>query len=102
MRFNPLPDPNEKMNPVNIDPLSFLNGETAGSQKNAESDLIQSLLHEIIRVKELIKRYNLIPNNGGHKAMSILNELISEAYDSLVKYDVMLMKKYYDLLQNCD
>ena len=101
MLINPLSDPNEKMNSANIDPLSFLNGETAGLQNNPDADLLQSLLYEIMRVKELVKNYDSVPENG-HIAVSILNELISEAYDSLVKYDLILMKKYYDLLQNCD
>ena len=101
MRINPLSDPSEKTNPVNIDPLNFLNGDIAGLKNNLEADLIQSLLYEIVRVKELIKNYDSIPDNG-HIATPILNELISEAYDSLVKYDIVLMKKYYDLLQNCD
>lgn len=101
MRVNPLSDPDQKANPANIEPLNLLNGEIAGLQNNPQADLIQSLLYEIVRVKELIKKYDSVPNNG-HIATSILNELISEAYDSLVRYDIILMKKYYDLLQNCD
>lgn len=100
MRTNPLSDPNEKTNAANIDPLNFLNGELV-LQNNLGADLTQSLLYEIDRVKELIKKHDSIPGNG-HIATSILNELLAEAYDSLVKYDLILMKKYYDLLQNCD
>ena len=84
------------------DPLSFLNNESARLQNNSQSDLIQSLLYEIIRVKDLIKYYDSIPNGGGLLGASILNELVAEAYDSLVNYDTVLMNKYYDLLQNCD
>jgi hypothetical protein len=101
MRVNPLSDPNENMNSAKLDHLSFLNGETAELQSASESDLVQALLGEIVRVKELIKSYDGVPG-GGHIATPILNELVSEAYDSLVKYDIVLMKKYYDLLQNCD
>ena len=86
---------------ANIDPLSFLN-DNSGIPKVPQTDLIQSLLYEIIRVKELISYYDSIPNSGGQLGSSILNELISEAYASLVNYDVVLMKKYYDLLLNCD
>jgi hypothetical protein len=60
------------------------------------------LLYEIIRVKDLIRYYEDIPNGAGALGASILNELVSEAYNSLVNYDTTLMRKYYDLLLNCD
>jgi hypothetical protein len=84
------------------DPLDFLNNNLGGMQAGSQTDLIQHLLYEIIRVKELIKYYDSIPNGGGQLGSSILNELVAEAYNSLVNYDVILMKKYYDLLLNCD
>jgi len=84
------------------DPLDFLDNNANSIQNSAHTDLIQQLLYEIIRVKELIKYYDSIPNGGGQLGASILNELVSEAYSSLVNYDTILMKKYYDLLLNCD
>jgi len=84
------------------DPLDFLDNNAGGIQSGSQTDLIQHLLYEIIRVKELIKYYDSIPNSGGQLGSSILNELVAEAYNSLVNYDVVLMKKYYDLLLNCD
>ena len=90
------------MNSAKNDPLGFLNTNPHGFQNDPQADLIQSLLYEIIRVKELIKYYDSIPNGGGRTGSSILNELVSEAYSSLVNYDTILMKKYYDLLLNCD
>lgn len=85
------------------DPLDFLNNNSSsGTPANSKTDLVQLLLYEIIRVKELIAYYDSIPNGGGQLGSSILNELVIEAYDSLVNYDLVLMKKYYDLLQNCD
>jgi hypothetical protein len=84
------------------DPLDFLNSTSGGIQGGSQMDLIQQLLYEIIRVKDLIKYYDSIPNGGGQLGSSILNELVAEAYNSLVNYDVILMKKYYDLLLNCD
>lgn len=90
------------MMPAADDPLSFLNNESARLKNNSQGDLIQLLLYEIIRVKDLIKYYDSIPNGGGLLGASILNELVAEAYDSLVNYDTVLMNKYYDLLQNCD
>jgi hypothetical protein len=83
------------------DPLDFLNN-TPGLQNSSQTDLIQKLLYEIIRVKDLIKYYDSIPNGAGQLGASILNELVSEAYSSLVNYDTVLMRKYYDLLLNCD
>lgn len=102
MYVKPQSDLAEKMTAATNDPLSFLNNESSGLQNNLQTDLIQLLLYEIIRVKELMKYYESIPNGGGQLGASILNELVSEAYDSLVNYDIILMKKYYDLLQNCD
>jgi hypothetical protein len=85
------------------DPLDFINNSnTTGKPAGPHADLVQVLLYEIIRVKELIAYYDSIPNGGGQLGSSILTELVTEAYNSLVNYDVVLMKKYYDLLQNCD
>ncbi|MFD0792096.1 hypothetical protein ACFQZX_00625 [Mucilaginibacter litoreus] len=82
-------------------PLDFLN-DTKGIQNGTQTDLIQKLLYEIIRVKELIAYYDSIPNGAGQLGSSILNELVTEAYNSLVNYDTVLMRKYYELLLNCD
>jgi hypothetical protein len=90
------------MTSANNDPLDFLNHGTATGGGNAQTDLIQALLYEIIRVKDLIRYYEEIPNGAGTLGASILNELVSEAYNSLVNYDTTLMRKYYDLLLNCD
>jgi hypothetical protein len=85
------------------DPLDFLNSnKNPGKPAGPHADLVQLLLYEIIRVKELIAYYDSIPNGGGQLGASILTELVTEAYNSLVNYDVVLMKKYYDLLLNCD
>lgn len=86
----------------NKDPLDFLNATAPGGRSGTHNDLVQSLLYEIIRVKELIKYYDNIPNGAGQLGSSILGELVSEAYKSLVNYDTELMRKYYDLLLNCD
>lgn len=86
-----------------IDPLDFLNNSNSSEEPaGPEADLVQVLLYEIIRVKELIVYYESIPNGGGQLGASILTELVNEAYTSLVNYDMVLMKKYYELLQNCD
>jgi hypothetical protein len=87
---------------TNNDPLDFINNTAAGMHSGPQSDLVQMLLYQIIRVKELIKYYESIPGGAGNLGASILNELVSEAYTSLVNYDVILMQKYYDLLLNCD
>jgi len=87
---------------ANDDPLDFLSNSIQGTTTGSPTDLIQLLLYEIIRVKDLIKYYEDIPNGAGQLGASILNELVSEAYQSLVNYDIVLMRKYYDLLQNCD
>ncbi|MDB5118606.1 MAG: hypothetical protein JWQ79_4098 [Mucilaginibacter sp.] len=92
-----------EMTSIPHDPLDFLNSNNnSGKPAGPEADLVQLLLYEIIRVKELITYYDSIPNGGGQLGSSILTELVSEAYGSLVNYDIILMKKYYDLLQNCD
>gem|GEM_PF-458576 len=92
-----------KMTSTTNDPLDFLNNNNnSGKPAGPHADLVQMLLYEIIRVKELIAYYDSIPNGGGQLGSSILTELVTEAYNSLVNYDVILMKKYYDLLLNCD
>ncbi|MFD2872274.1 hypothetical protein ACFS5N_07340 [Mucilaginibacter ximonensis] len=91
------------MNSTPTNPLDFLNsGNNSGKPAGPNADLVQQLLYEIIRVKELIAYYDSIPNGGGQLGSSILTELVTEAYNSLVNYDLVLMKKYFDLLQNCD
>ena len=97
--FSPVPI---VMIPANNDPLDFINNNAGGMRPGSQDDLVQLLLFQIIRVKELIKYYDSIPNGAGQLGSSILNELVSEAYTSLVNYDVILMQKYYDLLLNCD
>ncbi len=97
-----MPNPLLKTMSTNGDPLDFLDDSPQGIGGNPQTDLIRKLLYEIMRVKELIKYYDSIPNGGGKLGSSILSELVSEAYSSLVNYDTVLMKKYYDLLQNCD
>ena len=84
------------------DPLDFINNNSSAGIQSGSTDLVQLLLYEIIRVKELIVYYDSIPNGAGQLGSSILNELVSEAYNSLVNYDTVLMQKYYDLLLNCD
>jgi hypothetical protein len=90
------------MIPQSNDPFDFFNHNSSGMQPGSTDDLVQSLLQQITRVKELIKYYDSIPNGAGQLGSSILNELVSEAYTSLVDYDLTLMQKYYDLLLNCD
>jgi len=87
---------------VRLDPSYFIDGELASLNKSPQADLIQSLLHQIIRVKELIRYHESVPNNGGLLGASILNELVSEAYHSLVNYDLVLMNNYFELLESCD
>ena len=86
----------------NNDPLDFINNNAEGMRLGPQEDLVRLLLHQIIRVKELIKYYDAIPDGAGQLGSSILNELVNEAYTSLVDYDLILMQKYYDLLLNCD
>lgn len=84
------------------DPLDFLSQKPVAGHGTGQTDLIQALLYEIIRVKDLIKYYEGIPGGAGSLGASILTELVTEAYNSLVNYDTELIRKYYDLLQNCD
>jgi len=83
------------------DSLGFLNNKP-GAPSGSDTELVNNLLREIIRIKELIKHYDSINDGSGQLGSAILNELVIEAYNSLVNYDVLLMQKYYDLLVNCD
>jgi hypothetical protein len=84
------------------DPLDFLNNNPGIIQSGSDTELVHNLLREIIRVKELIKHYDSAEDGSSKLGSVILNELVLEAYNSLVNYDVLLMQKYYDLLVNCD
>ena len=84
------------------DPSDFLHTNPGAIQSGSDTELVHNLLREIVRVKELIKHYDSAEDGSGKLGASILNELVLEAYNSLVNYDVLLMRKYYDLLLNCD
>ena len=86
----------------NNDSLNFRDTSALVLPKRRQTDIVQMLLREIGRVKELIKYYDSIPNGAGQLGSSILNELIHEAHSSLVNYDTVLIQKYYDLMLNCD
>jgi hypothetical protein len=83
-------------------PLNFLHNNAGEIQSGSDKELVHNLLLEIVRVKELIQRYDSADDGSGKLGSAILNELVLEAYNSLVNYDVLLMRKYYDLLLNCD
>ena len=83
-------------------PLNVAQNDLSGTKPLSQAELVQQLLYEIVRVKELIKYYDSIPNGAGQLGSAILTELIAEAHGSLVNYDTPLMEKYYDLLQHCD
>ena len=87
---------------INSNPLNFINSHPPGKQPGPQADLIRLLLYQIVRVKELVKFYESAANGAGQLGASILTELVTEAYNSLVNYDTTLMYKYYDLLMNCD
>jgi len=84
------------------DPLNLLHNNPGTIQSGSDTELVHNLLLEIVRVKELIQRYDSAEDGSGKLGSAILNELVLEAYNSLVNYDVLLMRKYYDLLLNCD
>ena len=90
------------MTPENDDSQDFMTNMPPGIPTGPHADLVKLLLDEVARVKELIKYYESLPDGAGQLGASILNELVSEAYGSLVNYDVLLMQKYYELLLNCD
>lgn len=83
-------------------PLEIIKSNPAEIRPLSQAELVQQLLYQIVRVKELIKYYDAIPNGGGQLGSAILTELVSEAHGSLINYDTPLMQKYYDLLLNCD
>ena len=100
--LNPSQILSKKMIPAKDDLLNILKSSSSEPRNDPQTKLIQLLINEIIRVKEVLKHSALIPNNARQPGYIILNELVSEAYQSLVDYDTINMKKYYDLLVNCD
>jgi hypothetical protein len=84
------------------DSLDFVKNSANDIKSLSQAELVQQLLYQIVRVKELVKYYDSIPNGAGQLGSAILTELVSEAHGSLIDYDTPLMQKYYDLLLNCD
>jgi hypothetical protein len=83
-------------------PLNYIKSDSIRGNPISQAELVQHLLYQIVRVKELIKYYDGLPSHAGQLGSAILTELIQEAHGSLVNYDITLMEKYYDLLLNCD
>jgi len=83
-------------------PLEIIKNNVNDVNSLSQAELVQQLLYQIVRVKELIKYYDSIPNGAGQLGSSILTELVSEAHGSLINYDMPLMQKYFDLLLSCD
>jgi hypothetical protein len=83
-------------------PFNYIKSDNIEVIPLTQAELVQQLLYQIVRVKELIKYYDRIPNGVGELGSAILTELIQEAHGSLIDYDTTLMEKYYDLLLNCD
>jgi hypothetical protein len=84
------------------DSIELIKNDTIEVKSLSQAELVQQLLYQIVRVKELVKYYDSIPNGAGQLGSAILTELVSEAHGSLIDYDTPLMQKYYDLLLNCD
>jgi len=83
-------------------PINYIKNDNIEVKPLTQAELVQQLLYQIVRVKELIKYYDRIANGAGQLGSAILSELIQEAHGSLIDYDTTLMEKYYDLLLNCD
>lgn len=98
---NPKQTDNLPSHPNGSELSAQIDTELEGKEITVQTELIQSLLYEILRVKELIKTYNDIPN-GRQFNVRVLEELVAAARESLFNYDTALMKKYYDLLKDCD
>ena len=84
------------------EPLNVLHNNADAIHASSDKNFVHRLLLEIIRVKELIQQYDSAEDGSGKLGSAILSELVIEAYNSLINYDVLLMRKYYDLLLNCD
>jgi len=97
-------DPSERVILADENQAYFIQQDFSEPSINSQPNpnIIQQLLNEITRVKELIKHYSSLIDNSSHSKAQLLDELVSEAYNSLVNYDVSLINKYYDLLQHCD
>lgn len=104
MFLKPQSDPSERviLADNNNSQAYFIQQDFSEPSTNSQPNIIQQLLNEITRVKELIKHYSFLIDSSSRSKAELLGELVSEAYNSLVNYDVSLINKYYDLLQNCD
>lgn len=102
MHIKPNSKQADNIPPIGSDLSEKTSAELDMQQLAAQTELIQALLHEILRVKELINTYNNFPSAAKQFNVRILEELVSAARESLFNYDTVLMKKYYDLLKDCD
>jgi arginine repressor len=65
-------------------------------------NLMQGLLDEIIRVKDIVTVYKSLPKNAGLFASVIMETLIKEAIKSISDGDTIAMIRTYKELKECE
>jgi hypothetical protein len=65
------------------------------------ANLIEGLLSEMNRVRELIKEYESLPDNAGWFGSSMMKVAIKNAEDAMAKGDVVAELKAYQELKDC-
>lgn len=65
-------------------------------------NLMQGLLEQRDRVKDLLKTYEQLPNNAGAFGAIILRDYLSKADNAITTGDVIEMIKCYENLKNAE
>lgn len=65
------------------------------------ANLIDGLLKEINRVRELIKEYESLPDNAGFFGASMMKNSIANAEKAIASGDVVAELKAYQDLKDC-
>ena len=65
------------------------------------ANLIEGLLEEMNRVRELIKEYESLPDNAGWFGSNMMKAAIKQAEDAMAKGDVVAELKAYQELKDC-
>lgn len=71
-------------------------------KKKQPENLMDGLLYEMNRVRELIKEYDRLPDGVGFFGSSIMRCSINEAEKSISSGDVLKMINAYEDLKDCE
>lgn len=69
---------------------------------NRPQNLMDGLIQEMNRVRELITQYDRLPNGVGVFGSTTMKQFIKEAEESMVTGNIVQMVLAYDNLKSCE